>query len=161
MKKFFEEFKKFITRGNVLDMAVGIIVGGAFTAIVTALNKSILTPFIGALLGGKDLKGLYAPLWNATLVTDANGVVQLDAYGNQLYTSAIYYGEFIQAVIDFLMIAFTLFVILKIFNSIKSMRLKKEKQEEKAPEPAPAPKGPTTEELLVEIRDLLQLKKEN
>lgn len=161
MKKFFEEFKKFITRGNVLDMAVGIIVGGAFTAIVTALNKSILTPFIGALLGGKDLKGLYAPLWNATLVTDANGVVQLDAYGNQLYTSAIYYGEFIQAVIDFLMIAFTLFVILKIFNSIKSMRLKKEKQEEKAPEPAPGPKGPTTEELLVEIRDLLQSKKEN
>lgn len=168
MKKFFADFKSFITRGNVLDMAVGLIVGSAFTAIVTSLNKSVLTPLIGALFGTKDLKSLYVPLWNAEPVM-VEGVQQLDAYGNPLYTSAIYYGEFIQAAIDFVMIAFVLFVIIKIFKAIQkaSQRAaealkKKEEIEEPVVEEVPAEPKPTTEELLTEIRDLLaELKKPN
>lgn len=168
MKKFFADFKSFITRGNVLDMAVGLIVGSAFTAIVTSLNKSVLTPLIGALFGTKDLKSLYVPLWNAEPVM-VEGVQQLDAYGNPLYTSAIYYGEFIQAAIDFVMIAFVLFVIIKIFKAIQkaSQRaaeaLKKQEEiEEPVVEEVPAEPKPTTEELLTEIRDLLaELKKPN
>ena len=170
MKKFFSDFKAFITRGNVLDMAVGLIVGSAFTAIVTALNKSVLTPFIGALFGTKDLKSLYAPLWNAEPVI-VDGVQQLDSYGNPLYTSAIYYGEFIQAAIDFLMIAFVLFLIIKIFKAIQNASEKaanklKKKQEvvEETPvvEEVPVEPKPTTEELLSEIRDLLsEIKKAN
>ena len=168
MRKFFADFKSFITRGNVLDMAVGLIVGSAFTAIVTSLNKSVLTPLIGALFGTKDLKSLYVPLWNAEPVM-VEGVQQLDAYGNPLYTSAIYYGEFIQAAIDFVMIAFVLFVIIKIFKAIQkaSQRaaeaLKKQEEiEEPVVEEVPAEPKPTTEELLTEIRDLLaELKKPN
>ena len=168
MKKFFTDFKAFITRGNVLDMAVGLIVGSAFTAIVTALNKSVLTPFIGALFGTKDLKSLYVPLWNAEPVM-VDGVQQLDAYGNPLYTSAIYYGEFIQAAIDFIMIAFVLFVIIRIFKAIQKASeraaealKKKEEIEEPVVEEVPAEPKPTTEELLTEIRDLLtDLKKSN
>ena len=168
MKKFFADFKSFITRGNVLDMAVGLIVGSAFTAIVTSLNKSVLTPLIGALFGTKDLKSLYVPLWNAEPVM-VEGVQQLDAYGNPLYTSAIYYGEFIQAAIDFVMIAFVLFVIIKIFKAIQkaSQRAaealkKNEEIEEPVVEEVPAEPKPTTEELLTEIRDLLaELKKPN
>ena len=168
MKKFFTDFKAFITRGNVLDMAVGLIVGSAFTAIVTALNKSVLTPFIGALFGTKDLKSLYVPLWNAEPVV-VDGVQQLDAYGNPLYTSAIYYGEFIQAAIDFIMIAFVLFVIIRIFKAIQKASeraaealKKKEEIEEPVVEEVPAEPKPTTEELLTEIRDLLtDLKKSN
>ena len=164
MKKFFTDFKAFITRGNVLDMAVGLIVGSAFTAIVTALNKSVLTPLIGALFGTKDLKSLYVPLWNAEPVM-VDGVQQLDAYGNPLYTSAIYYGEFIQAAIDFIMIAFVLFVIIRIFKAIQKASeraaealKKKEEIEEPVVEEIPAEPKPTTEELLTEIRDLLRNK---
>ncbi len=160
MKSFFSDFKKFISRGNVLDMAVGVIVGGAFTAVVTSLNKSILTPFIGYLLGTKDLKSLYYPLPGAEILEG-----QVDAYGNQLYSSAIYYGEFIQAVIDFLMIALLLFTMVKIFQWIKrASKRTAEKLIKKEPisvepitEPSPEPK-PTTEELLTEIRDLLAQK---
>ena len=168
MKKFFNDFKAFITRGNVLDMAVGLIVGSAFTAIVTALNKSVLTPFIGALFGTKDLKSLYVPLWNAEPVI-VDGVQQLDSYGNPLYTSAIYYGEFIQAAIDFIMIAFVLFVIIRSFKAIQKASeraaealKKKEEIQEPVVEEVPAEPKPTTEELLTEIRDLLaDLKKSN
>lgn len=160
MKSFFNDFKKFISRGNVLDMAVGVIVGGAFTTIVTSLNKSILTPFIGYLLGTKDLKSLYYPLPGAEVLEG-----QVDTYGNQLYSSAIYYGEFIQAVIDFLMIALLLFTMVKIFQWIKRASKKTaEKLMKKGPisiepitEATPEPK-PTTEELLTEIRDLLAQK---
>lgn len=163
MKSFFSDFKKFITRGNVLDMAVGVIVGGAFTSIVTALNKSILTPFIGYLFGTKDLKSLYYPLPGAEMLEG-----QVDAYGNQLYSSAIYYGEFIQAVIDFLMIALLLFTIVKIFQWIKRASEKTaeklKKKQSIVTEPVvevPAAPKPTTEELLTEIRDLLAKKSIN
>lgn len=162
--KIFKEFKTFITRGNVLDMAVGLIIGTAFTAIVKSLTNAILMPLIGAFTGGADFKSLRIILWNAELVEG-----EVDAYGQQLYTSAIYYGEFIQAILDFLLIALVLFMIIKTFNKMREKAEKaKEKlaKEEKAAEEVAiveeAPKAPTTEELLTKIIELLEEKnKEN
>ena len=126
-----KEFKEFISKGNVMDMAVGIIIGGAFTAIVTALVESILMPIIGAISGGKSVADMSVMVGNA----------------------AIGYGAFIQAIIDFLLIALVLFMILKAFNKAKSVVVK----EEEAPaEPEPVP---ADVELLTEIRDLLKEKK--
>ena len=126
-----KEFKEFISKGNVMDMAVGIIIGGAFTKIVTALVEAILMPLIGAICGGKSVEDMSIMVGNA----------------------AIGYGAFIQAVIDFLLVALVLFMILKAFNKAKSMVVK----EEEAPaEPEPVP---ADVELLTEIRDLLKEKK--
>ena len=111
MKKFFGEFKKFITRGNVVDLAVGIIVGGAFTAIVTSLTNNIIRPFINwiiALIGGKE--GLSSAFTFLSKVYAADGTVDL---ANSIY---IDWGKFITAIIDFLIIAFTVFLIVKIIN---------------------------------------------
>ena len=113
--KFFEEFKKFILRGNVMDMALGVIVGGAFTAIVTSLNNDILTPILG-LFGGTDFSYL-----TVTLGTGENAPV-------------LHYGNFITAVINFLITALVIFVMLKIINKITE-RLSALKGEEEAPEP--------------------------
>lgn len=113
--KFFEEFKKFILRGNVMDMTVGVIVGGAFTAIVTSLNNDILTPILG-LFGGTDFSYL-----TVTLGTGENAPV-------------LHYGNFITAVINFLITALVIFVMLKIINKITE-RLSALKGEEEAPEP--------------------------
>ncbi len=115
MKKFFEEFKKFITRGNVLDLAVGVIVGGAFTAIVNGLTNNIIRPLINwliSVLGGKDgLKSAVTYL-SKVWTTDSNGVKVIDM------TNSIYidWGAFIAAIIDFFIIAFTIFTIVKIIN---------------------------------------------
>ena len=126
-----KEFKEFISKGNVMDMAVGIIIGGAFTAIVTSLVESILMPIIGAISGGKSVADMSIMVGNA----------------------AIGYGAFIQAIIDFLLVALVLFLILKAFNKAKSVVVK----EEEAPaEPEPVP---ADVELLTEIRDLLKEKK--
>lgn len=115
MKKFFGEFKKFITRGNVLDLAVGVIVGGAFTAIVTSLTNNIIRPFINwiiALIGGKNgLSSVYTFL-SKSYTTDGAGNTIIDL-ANSIY---IDWGAFITAIIDFLIIAFTVFVIVKIVN---------------------------------------------
>ena len=121
MKKFFGEFKKFITRGNVLDMAVGVIVGGAFTAIVNALSNNILKPIINwilALILGKDsLSELYTFLVK-TEVTDATtGEITVDL-ANSIY---IDWGAFINAIINFLLIAFVLFMIVRTINKMKSI----------------------------------------
>lgn len=121
-----QEFKAFIAKGNVLDLAVAVIIGAAFGAIVTSLVNDIIMPLIGVILGGVDFTGL------AIQVQDAS----------------ITYGNFIQAIINFLIIAFVIFMIVRTANNMKK------KEEEK---PA-APKGPTTEELLIEIRDLLKMK---
>lgn len=170
MKKFFGEFKKFITRGSVLDLAVGVIIGSAFTSIVTALTNGVLMPLIGALTGGIDLSGLRIPLWNATKVLDESGNVVLDNYGQVKYSSAIYYGQFLQAIINFLLVALVLFIIIKIVNhSYEKVNAKKLAEEKKAAEEKakleelkkqeeaskPVVLSPT-EQLLVEIRDLLQ-----
>lgn len=125
MKKFFEEFKAFISKGDVVTMAVGLMVGSAFTAIVTALNANILTPILGIFLGGINFKGI--------VITIGSAVIEV--------------GLFIQAIINFLITAFVLFLIVKFFNSLKK------KEEAK---PAPPPATPEDVKLLREIRDLLK-----
>ena len=123
MKKFFEEFKKFITRGNVVDMAVGVIVGGAFTAIVNGLSNNILKPIINwvlfLVLGKDSLSEIYTFLHQATMdvLDEAGNVIgtQIDL-ANSIY---IDWGAFINAIINFFLIAFVLFVIVKIFNSFR------------------------------------------
>jgi len=109
MKNFFEEFKKFISRGNVMDMAVGIIIGGAFTAIVSSLVDDIVMPVISLLTGGIDFSALCIML------------------GQGEDAAAIKYGSFISAVINFLLIAFVLFTIIRAMNKLR--------KEEPAPEP--------------------------
>ncbi len=129
MKKFFGEFKKFITRGNVLDMAVGVIVGGAFTGIVNGLSNNILKPLINYLLalvlGEKGLSGAITML-SPGYVVNAEGVEVLDL------ASSIYidWGAFISAIINFLLIAFVLFIIVKTMNSINE-GIKERKKEAK------------------------------
>ena len=126
MKKFFGEFKKFITRGNVLDMAVGVIVGGAFTGIVNGLSNYILKPIINFLLaivlGKNGLAGAVSFLSRAYVV-GADGKYVLDEAGEKIVdlANSIYidWGAFISAIINFLLIAFTLFTIVKIFNKVK------------------------------------------
>jgi large conductance mechanosensitive channel len=128
-----KEFREFITRGNVLDLAVAVIIGAAFTAIVNSLVNDIITPLIGVLLGGVDFTSL------SIMVGEA----------------AITYGNFIQAIINFLIIAWVVFMIVRSFNKLQK-RLQKAKEEEKK---AAAPPEPSAEEkLLAEIRDLLKAK---
>ena len=121
MKKFFGEFKKFITRGNVLDMAVGVIVGSSFTAIVNAMSNNILKPFINYLLavlfGTGALEDAYTFL-DKVYVTDEAGVTTVDL------TKSIYidWGAFINAIINFLLIALVLFTIVKFVNKLKDER---------------------------------------
>ena len=136
MKKFFEEFKAFAMRGNVMDMAVGVVIGSAFTAIVNSLVKDIITPIMSLLTSGVDLSSLSIPL------------------GEGEEAAAIAYGNFIQSIISFIIIAFAVFVMVKAINKLSNLR-KEEEEEAPAPE---EPKGPTTEELLTEIRDLLKEK---
>lgn len=114
--KFFEEFKKFILRGNVMDMAVGVIVGGAFTAIVTSLNADILTPILG-LFGGKDFSYLYV-----TLGSGENAPV-------------LHYGNFITAIINFLITALVIFILLKVINRITERLSAMTGNEEETPAP--------------------------
>jgi large conductance mechanosensitive channel len=121
MKKFFEEFKKFITRGNVVDMAVGVIVGGAFTAIVNGMSNFILKPIVNALLakilGANTLSELYTPLIPVYQIDELTGL-ETDILD---LTQSIYidWGSFINAVINFFIIAFVLFIIVKIINKFR------------------------------------------
>ena len=118
MKKFFEEFKKFITRGNVVDMAVGVIVGSSFTAIVNGLSNFVLKPLINALLallfGANSLSELYTFLVTK-YTTDDTGAEIIDL-ANSIY---IDWGSFINAVINFFLVALVLFTIVKIFNKFR------------------------------------------
>ena len=134
---FVKEFKEFAMKGNVMDMAVGVIIGGAFGKIVTSLVDDVLMPAIGMLTGGIDLSGLeYKVMLPA-----------LDG-GEAIAGATLKYGAFIQNIIDFLIIAFCIFLMVKAMNKIMP---KKEEPE--------APAGPTQEELLTDIRDLLKEKK--
>ncbi len=115
MKKFFGEFKKFITRGNVLDLAVGVIVGGAFTAIVNGLSNNVIRPLINwliALVGGKDGLASAVTYLSKAYTTDTSGAKVIDL-ANSIY---IDWGAFIAAIIDFFIIAFTVFMIVKLIN---------------------------------------------
>jgi large conductance mechanosensitive channel len=148
MKKgFFKEFKEFIMRGNVLDMAIGVIIASAFGKITTSLVNDVFMPFIGWLIGDFDLSKLNIVL--SPEVTNAAGEVTKKAV-------TIGIGTFIVTVIDFLIIAFVVFMIIKTINKAKELAEKamKKKEEEVKEE---APKGPTTEELLSDI--LAELKK--
>ncbi|EMR02097.1 large-conductance mechanosensitive channel protein MscL [Cesiribacter andamanensis] len=131
---FFDDFKKFIMKGNILELAVAVIIGAAFGKVVSSFVDNILMPPIGMLLGNVDFTDLMLVLKDAA---DPANIV------------AIRYGSFIQAIIDFLIIAFSVFVVLKTYDRI---------QRRKAAEPAPSvPPAPTNQELLLgEIRDLLR-----
>jgi large conductance mechanosensitive channel len=121
------EFKDFIAKGNVMDMAVGIIIGAAFTAIVTSLVDDLINPLIGIFMGGVDFGGMEASV------------------GDAVFT----YGNFIMALINFLIIAWVVFLLVKMVNRVKDASTTEEEAEEE-------PAGPSQEELLAEIRDALK-----
>lgn len=141
-----EEFKAFAFKGNVLDMAVGVIVGGAFGKIVTSVVNDVIMPLFGYFTAGADFKTLKWVLSPAIL--DGETIIKAE--------SAILYGNFIQNVVDFLIIALSIFLFVRMVNSAKDKVKKKPVEVVEAPVEPEAPKGPSTEELLVEIRDLLQ-----
>ena len=148
MKKFFAEFKEFAMRGNVMDMAVGVIIGSAFTGVVTALSKittslvnDVFMPLIGLLIGGVDLGQLNIVLKPEVL--DEAGKVVTEAVTLGL-------GTFLSTVIDFVLVAFVIFLMVKTINQLHKLGKKDEEPQEEE-EPAP-----TSEELLTEIRDLLK-----
>ena len=124
MKKFFEEFKKFITRGNIIDMSVGVIVGGAFTSIVNALSNNILKPLINwilaLILGSDSLSGIYTYLTKVTVIDEATGEEVVDL-AQSIY---IDWGAFVNAIINFLIIAFVLFSIVKFINVLSDQKAK-------------------------------------
>ena len=136
-KGIVSEFKAFITRGNVMDMAVDIIIGGAFTAIVQSLVNDLLMPVIGALFGGIDFSTLK---YVVRAADEAAGIEE----------AAIKYGSFIQAIVNFLLIAVVIFLLVKGINKMRR------KQEEPAPAPAPDPEPSEEVKLLTEIRDALK-----
>lgn len=143
---FLKEFKEFAVKGNVMDMAVGVIIGGAFGKIVTSIVNDIIMPPIGLLVGGVDFSEMKLTLKQQ--VVDAAGAVITPAVTWN-------YGAFIQQVVDFTILAFCVFLMVKIMNSL----MKKKEAPAPAPAPAPEPK-PTKEELLLtEIRDLLKANK--
>ena len=199
MKKFFEEFRKFIMRGNIVDMSVGVIVGGAFTSIVNGLTNNILKPiinwFLAMLLGTDSLSEVFTYLKRVEVPElDANGVATGKMIVDLNQSIYIDLGSFINAIINFLIIAFVLFVIVKAINSIndshkklqdlqlridwknengiklnkkekaflaKKAQLEKEEEAKRLAEEEALknqPKPVTTEDLLVEIRDLLKNK---
>lgn len=125
-----KEFRDFINRGNVMDLAVAVIIGGAFGAIVTSLVDNIITPIIGLVMGGVDFSGLSFGIGNAQIM----------------------YGNFIQAVINFLIIAFVIFLLVRTLNNLQR-RLLGDADEEEAPE---EPEYTVDQQTLMEIRDLLK-----
>ena len=147
MKKMLDEFKTFIMRGNVLDMAVGVIVAGAFGKITTSLVNDLFMPFISWIFGTRDMTALNMVV-RPEVVDEAGEVTQA--------AITIGFGTFIATIIDFLLIALVVFMVVKAINTAKA---KFEKKEEPVVEEAPAEPAPTKEELLLtEIRDLLKNK---
>ncbi|MEJ1993197.1 MAG: large conductance mechanosensitive channel protein MscL [Maritimibacter sp.] len=140
------EFKAFIAKGNVMDMAVGIIIGAAFTAIVKSMVDDLINPIIGVFTGGLDFTDKYAVLSGE--VPAGTSLAAAREAGASIFA----YGSFIMAVINFLIIAFVVFMLVRYVNKIKDMAIK---EEEEAPA---APAGPTELDLLTEIRDALAAK---
>lgn len=140
MKKFFEEFKAFALKGNVMSMAVGVLIGGAFQSIVTALTTDFINPLIAS-FGGAEIAGMIRLPWVDYTGLDTEAVTAL----------ALNYGHFITTVINFFIMALILFLMVKGMN--KLMEIGKKKEE---PKPAEPPKPTKEEELLTEIRDLLK-----
>ena len=136
MKKFFKEFKDFAMRGNVIDLAIGVVIGGAFGTITTSLVNDIIMPFISLATGGVDFK-------------EWKWVLKAGDEAAEIAEVAVKYGNLISVILNFIVIALVLYCVVRAINKLK-------KKEEPAPEPAPEPAGPTAEELLGEIRDLLK-----
>lgn len=157
--KFFDDFKKFAFKGNVIDMAVGVVIGGAFGNIVTSLVKDIITPFISLLTGNLKFSELKWILREAVTSVNAEGVEEILSP-----EIAVTYGSFLEFIINFFIVAISIFVVVKIISAGKERMEKKKREEEEALAKAAAeaaanePKAPTTEELLAEIRDLLAKK---
>lgn len=137
-----KEFRDFIARGNVMDMAVGIIIGAAFTAIVSSMVADLINPIISLFIGGIDFSGMYVLL--------GSGEYASIAAAEEAGAAVFAYGRFIMAVINFLIVAFVVFMLVKAVNRAREAAVRK-------PEPAPAaPAGPTELEILMEIRDALK-----
>lgn len=151
MKKFFSEFRNFIAKGNVVDMAVGVIIGGAFGKIVTSLVNDIIMPLVGLVLGGVNIANLKWVIEPASV----------DAAGNQIAEVSLNYGNFLQLVLDFLIMAFCIFLILKVFIVVKerTAKLLLKKAEEEAVAEEPAPPAETEMDVLKDIRELLKAEK--
>ena len=141
MKKFFEEFKQFAMRGNVIDLAVGVVIGGAFGKITTSLVNNIIMPFISILTGGIDFSDWKWVLKEAVL--NADGTEAAAAI-------SVNFGSLVAVILDFIIIAFAIFCMIKGLN-----KLQRKKEEEPAAPPAP-PEPSAEEKLLTEIRDLLR-----
>lgn len=152
-KGFFKEFKEFISKGNIVDMATGVIIGGAFGKIVTSLVNDIVMPPIGLAIGGVNFADLKATIAEAVV---ENGEVVKEAV-------TINYGNFIQLIIEFIIIALCVFLVLKAIMKAKALAEKAKKKEEEAPASEPEPEAepePSEEVLLLrEIRDSLKDKK--
>ena len=143
MKKFFAEFKAFAMRGNVLDMTVGVVIGGAFGKITTSLVNDILMPLLSLLTGGVDFSRWKWVLKAASVAEDGTEIAEI----------AVNYGSLIAAILDFILIAFAIFCLLKAVNGFHDKLTRK-----KAEEPAAPPEPSAEEKLLTEIRDLLKEK---
>ena len=126
MKKFFDEFKAFAMRGNVVDMAIGVIIGGAFGKITTSLVNDIFIPLLGSIPGGGNYAGLFYAL-------DGNQYASIEA-ATEAGVGTINYGAFVQYIIDFVLVAFCMFLVIKLMNGLKK------KEEEPAPAPAKEPR---------------------
>lgn len=141
MGKFVQEFKEFAVKGNAIDMAVGVIIGGAFGKIVTSIVDDIIMPPIGWIIGGVNFSDLKYELPSVDLGVE------------KLAPATIAYGNFIQTIIDFTIIAFCVFMLVKAISKLKT-----KKEEPAAPAPEPEPEPSAEEKLLTEIRDLLKNK---
>lgn len=142
MGKFLNEFKQFAMRGNVLDMAVGVIIGGAFGKIVSSVVDDIIMPPIGWLIGGVNFSDLKVTLPSVEVIA-----------GEKLQAATINYGNFLQTTLNFLIVAFCVFMLIKVVNKVTAKKEEKPDETPKAPEPT------QEEKLLTEIRDLLKEQK--
>lgn len=152
MKKFFSDFKAFINKGNVMDMAVGVVIATAFGAITKSLVADVIMPLVSLATGANSVAD-----WKVVLKPDV-----IDEVTGEILTAGTYlnYGTFLQTIIDFLIIAFSVFVAIRVItkSAERAAALMKKKEEEKEEEPAPAPEPSAEEKLLTEIRDLLKNK---
>lgn len=134
------EFKEFAMKGNVVDMAVGIVIGGAFGKIISSLVADVIMPPIGVMMGGVDFNNLKYVIQEGVMGAGADGAAEVVTEA-----VSINYGTFLMTILDFVIIAFAIFMVVRQMNNMKK------KEEE-----APAPAGPTAEDLLTEIRDALK-----
>ena len=147
MKKFMEEFKTIAMRGNVIDMAVGVVIGGAFGKISTSIVNDIIMPVVSMITGGVDFQSWKIVLKEAILNADGTEAAA---------EVAIKFGSTIAVIVDFIIVAFAIFCMIKFLNNLQR---KKEEEPAPAPEPEPEPEPSAEEKLLTEIRDLLKEKR--